>query len=146
VIQSLERGGLTSNPAFSPDGERLASGSREAAGRAAVLILWNLTTAQKTRSMYHGGDFLGLRTVAFSSDGARLASAAFDEYVRLWDVRPGQEVPPAMAMLAPAGVLPSLGSVALATTGVPLRILEGHTDRIHSVSFSPDGTRLASGS
>jgi WD40 repeat protein len=33
-----------------------------------------------------------------------------------------------------------------ATTGVLLRVLEGHKDRVMSVAFSPDGTRIVSGS
>jgi hypothetical protein len=56
--------------------------------------------------------------VAFSSDGARLASGSWDQTVKVWDARTGQE----------------------------LRTLRGHTDRVHCVAFSPDGARLASGS
>jgi len=56
--------------------------------------------------------------VAFSPDGAYLASGSFDETVRLWRV----------------------------SDGALLRTLNGHTGSVLSVAFSPDGAYLASGS
>jgi WD40 repeat protein len=58
-------------------------------------------------------------SVAFSPDGATLASASRDQSVRLWDVKTRQSL------------------------GHPLT---GHTDWVFSVAFSPDGTTLASAS
>ena len=55
-------------------------------------------------------------SVAFSPDGARLAAGFQDRTVRLWDVATQTEV----------------------------AALEGHTDRVTSVAFSPDGGLLAS--
>jgi tetratricopeptide (TPR) repeat protein len=57
-------------------------------------------------------------SVAFSPDGQRLASASWDQSVKLWDAVSGQE----------------------------LRTLKGHTNMVSSVAFSPDGQRLASAS
>ena len=56
--------------------------------------------------------------MAFSPDGARLASASFDQTVKVWDAATGQE----------------------------LRTLMGHTEWVNGVAFSPDGARLASAS
>lgn len=57
-------------------------------------------------------------SVAFSAAGDRLASASWDETVRVWD----------------------------AETGKLLRTLKGHTDWVSSVAFSAAGDRLASAS
>jgi hypothetical protein len=63
------------------------------------------------------GNSAAVYGLAFSPDGARLASAGHDSTVRLWTV---------------AG-------------GGPARLLEGHRGRVRGVAFSPDGTLLASG-
>jgi WD40 repeat protein len=59
-----------------------------------------------------------VNAVAFSPDSQLLASASWDNTVRLWD--------------------PSLGAV--------LSTLEGHNDSVNAVAFSPDGKVLASAS
>ena len=55
-----------------------------------------------------------MASLAFSTDGKRLASASFDSTVKLWDARTGQEA----------------------------FSLRGHTQAVECVAFSPDGTRL----
>ena len=57
-------------------------------------------------------------SVAFSPDGAILASGSGDHIVRMWRVSDGKL----------------------------LCKLEGHTKKVNSVAFSPDGKTLASGS
>ncbi|EJT68346.1 hypothetical protein GGTG_14077, partial [Gaeumannomyces tritici R3-111a-1] len=57
-------------------------------------------------------------SIAFSPDGQRLASASYDETVKLWD----------------------------SATGACLQTLEGHSDSVSSIAFSPDGQTLASAS
>ena len=64
-------------------------------------------------------DWVWFMPVAFSPDGTTLASrGTWDNTVKLWDVR----------------------------TRTAIATLEGHTDRVNSVTFSPDGKMLASGS
>jgi len=56
--------------------------------------------------------------LAFSPDGARIATASWDATVRVWD----------------------------RSTQRTLQILRGHNGRVFAVTFSPDGSRIVSGS
>jgi WD40 repeat protein len=100
-----------------------------------------------------------VESVAFSSDGARLASGSWDQTVKVWDASNGAE------LLSLSGHTGSVQSVAFspdgtrlasgsadktvklwdARSGAELLSLQGHTDRVSSVAFNADGTRLASG-
>src|SRR5262249_57585069 len=67
--------------AFSPDGQRLASGNWD--GKAKV---WYAASGQELRTLK--GHTNSLSSVAFSRDGQRLASAGWDRTVKPWDAGP----------------------------------------------------------
>jgi WD40 repeat protein len=71
-----------------------------------------------TGRQHHLAGSAGVTALDFSPDGRRLAVAALDRAIRVWD----------------------------ASTGALSHILRGHVRAVTAVCFSPDGRRLFSGS
>ena len=67
---------FVSSIAFSPDGEKLVSGSWDNS-----IILWDPYTYKKIETGLHTND---VTSVTFSPDGQRIASAGADKVIRLW--------------------------------------------------------------
>src|SRR5262249_50581560 len=100
---------------FSPDGSLLAAGGYADAEKGIGAVkLWELSSGVE-RPIPTGH---GAKSLAFSPDGKRLATAGTDQAVKLWDTATGQEV----------------------------LSLHGHTEWVFDVAFTPDGERLASAS
>lgn len=70
--------------AFSPSGEKLASGSRDKSVR-----IWNLNDGRQEFAME--GHQSSVESVQFSPAGLALASVGRDHHLRLWNVATGQE-------------------------------------------------------
>lgn len=137
--------------AFSPDGQRLASG-----GDDHVFKLWDIPLKQHIATLEHIVDRnrSQVKAIAFSPDHKRLATAGVD--VKLWDVHTRQEIATlehgrwvfALAF-SPDGQLLATG----AETGqvnvwdVQRRQiivqLKGDSQSVYTIKFSPDGKILA---
>ena len=118
---------------FSPDGNTIASGSGHWRGFEGVesageeVRLWNTHTGELIKTLIGHEDVVS--SVVFSPDGnlivsgdwyywdGQLSSWNWSGEIRVWD----------------------------AHTGEHLKTLEGHTGGVSSLSFSPDGKRLANG-
>jgi WD40 repeat protein len=143
--------------AFSPDSHLLASASRDYTVR-----LWDVSERKAAFPMYVlQGHSDWVFSVSFSPDGRHLASASWDRTVRLWNVPEGAPGPVLQHSRAARCVAFSpVNESSMLATGCDdgiirlwdvsnqqlLRELQGHSNYIRSLAFSPDGSQLVSGS
>ena len=135
---------------YSPDGRRLASGSKDGTTR-----IWDATSGQVLLTLNGHKD--GVRSVAFSADGKQLATGSDDKSVKLWDLEAGREILTLKDNLdAVRGVAFSADNSLLAAAsknGIriwnlakgPAPISGKKNSDQASVAFSPDGKQLVSG-
>ncbi|WP_435590216.1 nSTAND1 domain-containing NTPase [Nocardia sp. bgisy118] len=84
--------GLLSSVAFSPDGHIVAAGGYGALSYdKAPLLIWNADTGAPI-GRPATGTFKAIWSVAFSSDGTRIATGGTEHSVRLWDARTGDSI------------------------------------------------------
>jgi WD40 repeat protein len=103
--------------AVSPDGKRIVSARHDMMSRSAELKVWDVETGEAvTLENVLGGNEAMLEGVAFSPDGKRVVGVT-NTLLLLWEATTGQEV---MTLKSPI------------TSG-----------RLMSVSFGPDGRRIA---
>ncbi|KAG8759069.1 hypothetical protein FRC11_002611 [Ceratobasidium sp. 423] len=128
--------------AFSPDGARMLTGSRDNTVR-----LWDTQTHSAI-----GGPFLGhkstVSSVAFSPAGTYIVSGSWDDTVLMWDASPpsADEASDVVAITHPQHR--EAGDHCADEADGPRRSfdLSGHSGGVGSVLFSLDGTRIISGS
>lgn len=100
----------------------------------------------------------GVKTLAFSPDGSRLAlGTGMEKRLEIWDAEKLEEAGSLKdsdwincVTFTPDGKLVVTGGMAVKVwdpvTGACLKTFEGHTDEIHCVDVSPDGKFIASAS
>ncbi|MBD2177563.1 hypothetical protein H6F42_11625 [Pseudanabaena sp. FACHB-1998] len=156
-------GGTVWSARFSPDGKMIVSGSADE-----TIKLWNLDGEELLTISGHRGD---VRTVLFSADGNWIISGGADKMIMIWsldgtllqsakghtaDIR-SISIHPTGAFIASSsgdGILKLWRmnrSEAENTTNMAIALeevfsIEGHASAIRSVTFSRDGSILATGS
>ncbi|KAH8810513.1 quinon protein alcohol dehydrogenase-like superfamily [Flagelloscypha sp. PMI_526] len=142
--------------AFSPDGQRIVSGSSDK-----TLRLWDATTGIIIGEPLHGHSD-SVRCVAFSPDGKRIVSGSMDKTLRIWDATTGAVIGEPLR-----GHSDSVRAVAFSPNGQhivsgswdkTLRLwdvrtgavvgnpLQGHSLSVRCIAFSSLGQVIASGS
>jgi WD40 repeat protein len=142
--------GDVNSVAFSPDGRLLASGSDDN-----TVILWDVGTGERVRTLegHTGGVERGLFP-GWAVVGLGVWERG--DPVGCGDGGAGADPGGAYGRGVQCGLFPGWAVVGLGVwergdpvgcgDGERVRTLEGHTDAVWSVAFSPDGRLLASGS
>ncbi|MDC3223735.1 protein kinase, partial [Mariniblastus sp.] len=139
--------------AFSPDGNSIASGSRDG-----TFKIWDAKTGKvKLTLKRHRAS---VYSVAFSPDGNSIVSGSGDSTLKIWDAKTGKEK---LTLKGHTGTVLSVAyspdgnrivsgswdntiKIWDAKTGEEKLALKGHADHVESVAFSPDGNSIVSGS
>ncbi|PIG69509.1 G-protein beta WD-40 repeats containing protein, partial [Aspergillus arachidicola] len=85
-LQTLEgHSDRVNSVAFSPDGQKIASGSKDK-----TIKLWDTKTGMELQTLK--GHSSPVESVAFSPDGQTIVSGSDDKTIKLWDAKTGMEL------------------------------------------------------
>lgn len=152
--------------AFSPDGKRIAAGELYGklhmqrgkgpdAARPLVRV-WDIESGIQIHAL-KGHTNIMIPSIAFSPDGAILASTGWDKTTRLWDMATGTALDPIVAGGKTIAFSPDGRMIATGDSDGKIRLWEtmtrkerarftGRQASIQGLAFSPDGRILASAS
>jgi WD40 repeat protein len=155
--QTLTQGTANSTiESYSPTGTLMATTTWDDVHGGSTVDLWEVSTGRRRAALVHADR---VRSVAFSPDGATLATGTSGGAVHLWDAATGHDraVPTAhtnqvesVAFSPDAKILATGGQDGIAhlwdvATGRHLATL-ACTDIVYTVTFSPDGATLVTSS
>lgn len=145
-------GDMINDLAFSPDGNRLISGSRDKTAR-----IWDVQSGKTLHVLKGHTEFIG--TVAFSPDGKRAVTGSWDNTLKIWNVKSGTLLTTLTgheAIVTTAAFTPD-GNYLLSSSqdktirlwdikrGKFLKVLTKQKSEVDSLSISPDGTKVIAG-
>ncbi|MBZ9775038.1 WD40 repeat domain-containing protein [Mesorhizobium sp. CO1-1-8] len=125
------------------------------------MVVWNVRTGKRVREFAPMSPMSDASSISVvSADGKVMASGGLSGFVTVWDVRSGKlksQFQAADDMIEALALAPDKRSVLVGqesgeiawldgATGEKIGKLVGHTEKVTTVSFSPDGSRILSGS
>lgn len=151
--------------AFSPDGKHVASATKQESNNTNEITIWNAWTGEKEATL--PGHNNTINTIAYSPNGKRILSASNDKTIKIWSVRTRDvlmTIKNPKSRVIGAAYSPDGKYIVSSSMDKTLRIwkakegkdgadkvvqeetikLVGHSDLIHSVAFSPDGSKIIS--
>jgi WD40 repeat protein/serine/threonine protein kinase/tetratricopeptide (TPR) repeat protein len=146
--------GWVTSAAFSPDGNRIVSGSYDL-----TVKIWDAQSGNCLRTLEGHGQLV--LAVDFSPDGKLIASGdGWNHTLKIWDASTGAclhtikahsgdihdlSFSPDGRFVASAGD-DKLVKIWNVSTGACIKTLRGHSNGVFCIAFSPDGKHIASGS
>jgi eukaryotic-like serine/threonine-protein kinase len=141
--------------AYSPDGRHIAAGCADGS-----LRIWDAVSGAQLKMIYAYKGGTWPQSVVFSPDSMRIVIGNWVD-LKIWDVNSGAELltipghedayPEGRMTFSPDGKLIVSGCSQTirawdSTTGAVMWTLPGHSSSVGCVNYSPDGSRLVSGS
>ncbi|HZN60499.1 MAG TPA: serine/threonine-protein kinase, partial [Planctomycetota bacterium] len=138
--------------AFSPDGEKVVTASRDGTAR-----IWSASRGDALQILRgHTG---GVLSAYFDAAGRRVVTASGDATARIWDAESGQQLvvlsghvhPIKGAYFSPDGervltVSQNTARIWSSDTGAVEHVLDQHAREVICAAFSPDGGQVVTGS
>lgn len=118
---------------FTKDGKRIASSSRDNSIR-----LWEWESGKCLKIMK--GHTNWIESIAFSPDDTQIVSGSDDNTIRIWNAVPADSVATSLG-----NWFKEAGSLFKASADC-IKVLQGHENKVNSVCFSPDGSKILSAS
>lgn len=134
------------------EGRRAVTGHRDGS-----IVLWDLDSAQKLATFRRNG--AGILSVTFLGDTGRIAAAAEDGVVAIWDAKspatPAQVLDGHDGAVKGVAYAPKGGHLATAGADKTIRlwslngptltrVYKGHGEAIEAIAMAPDGRKMAS--
>ncbi len=118
---------------FTKDGKKIASSSRDN-----TIRIWEWETGRCLKILK--GHTNWIESIALSPDDTQIVSGSDDNTIRIWNAIPADSVAASLG-----NWFKEAGSLFKSSADC-IKVFQGHENKVNSVCFSPDGTKILSGS